>query len=232
MKALNVFVLIAMLSITQVFAQTKSGITSFVVNGFVRGMSTMENKPDPDLNFVGESTAKIGDSLLADIMLTYSEQALAKFLGHEIYPVNRVRGANVPTNMNGNLVVMETISEKKAFKELGYDEIVTLNCQLGFSSMRTVKGTRMYVPSITLNIKVVGKDGKTIYKKNELLKLKDRTISGELIEERQDNSQLDISLKNIKTVTVDTGADTQARGVSSVELLDWYKQVLDNVLIK
>jgi hypothetical protein len=213
-------------------AQVKSRIANFSMNGYVRGMTLTDNKQEPDLQFIGSTSARMGDSLLSDMMLTFTEQELGKFLGHELIPVTRERGKHVPDYMNGSLIIMETVTEKKAFKEMGLDEIVTLNCQLNYNSMKTVKGTRMYVPVITLNLKVIGKDGKTIFKKNETLKMKEKTVSGELIEEKQENGTFDISLKNLKTLTVDTGDKGELKGVSSVELLDWYKQVLGNALIK
>ncbi len=213
-------------------AQVKSGITSLTFNGYARAMTVGDDKDEIDLRFVGSTSTRIGDSLLSDMILTYSEQEIGKFLGHDLLPVSRVRSKNTPDDLNGSLFVMETITEKKAFKELDYDEVITIQCSINRNSSKTVKGNKMYEPIITLNIRITGRDGEKIYKKSESLKLKDQWIAAALIEEKQADGKFDVSLKNLKTVTVDTGGSDMAKGVSAVELLDWYKQVLGNALIR
>lgn len=233
MKRNALFILLMTVLSCQIFAQIKCGITNFSVNGYVRGNSIgSSNEKEPDLNFIASSTTRMGDSLVSNMMITLAETEIGKFLGCNMYPVSRSRNANVPDVMNGTLWVMETTTEKKAFKELGYDKIVTLSVSINYRSMKTVKGTRMYTPAMTLSIKVINKEGKTEFKKNETLVFKEDLISGSLIEEKSGDGEISISFKDLKTVSVNTGADTEAKGIAPMQLMNWFQQVLGNALIK
>lgn len=232
-KNLIILVCMAQIGISYLNAQTMSGIINFSMNGYVRGMTVGSDNKEPDIQFIGESSTKIGDSLLAHLMLTHTEKELETFLGHPLTPVNRERKSHVPDHINGSLMIMETFSEKKALKELNYDEAITIQCNLGYGSMKTVKGNRMYTPTIQVMVKVVGKDGKNIYKKNETLKLKDNQVSGALVEVKDnDNTSFDISLKSLNTAQVTTKGGGEHKGIASTDLFEWYKQALSNVLIR
>lgn len=220
MKSILFITAISLLGINTTFAQTKKvGITNFSISGFVKGMDlTGDKEADPDLYFIGEASTQLSEGVrVSDEIVKYTEASLKTFLGYDILATNLIRPANVPDEMMGNLMVMETITDKKAFTQLGYDEVIEIQCRIG-SAGRTPKHYKAF---IELTIKVTGKDGKTIWKKREKLKLEDKIPTG-IIEMREYSKGLDFSKLD------DGGPD----GIPATQLLDWYKQVLGNLLIK
>lgn len=201
-------------------AQTpKSGITNFSVDGYQRSMNISSDN-EPDLYFIGESSTKLKDGILvSNEIVKYTEMKMKEFLGYDLVAVDLKRPATVPDQMMGKLFVMETITDKKAFKQLNYDEVIEVQCRIGSAG----QSGKNYKAFIEVFVKVTNKDGKTTFKKREKVKL-DEKIQASLIEVKDGNSGL----------TIDFGkkGDDGAQGITGIQLLDWYKQALDNVLIK
>lgn len=204
--------------VTGVFGQTKkSGITNFSISGYEQSMNLADDN-EPDLYFIGDgSTELTPGKRVSDEIVKYTEAELKTFLGYDLLPVDLNRPSAVSNQMMGRLWVMETITDKKAFKQLGYDEVIEIQCRIG-SAGKTGKN---YKPFIELTLKITDKDGKTVFKKKEKLKLEDKIPAG-TVEAQKEKSGISFS-KN---------STSEPSGIPAVQLFDWYKQVLGNVLMK
>ncbi len=209
---------ICLLSATTLLAQTKKvAITNFSISGYEQSMNLTENN-EPDLYFIGDGSTQLSPGVrVSDEIVKYTEESLKTFLGYDILPTDLKRLSTTPDQMMGRLMVMETITDKKAFKQLGYDEVIEIQCRIG-SAGRTGKNYKAF---IELTIKITDKDGKTVWKKKEKLKLDDK-IAPATIELAKSSGGISFSKKS----------ETDPQGIAAAQLLDWYKQVLGNTLIK
>lgn len=232
MKTLTTLLLALCLSVN-LFAQKKVGIINFSVTG----KDQFESNSDKgiEVSFIGENSVHLTDSLLtSDAIVQFTEAQLKNYFQTELIPVNLNRPETTPEQMGGSLWVMETITEKSAFKKLGYDEAVVISSRI-YSSGKSNKG---YKPTIEITMKVIGSDGKTIFKKTEKLKLENVFVNSKLIEHKFDDSPISLSdvykaakaAKNKdvpeKKVEIEDG-----QGIPAAQLLDWYKQCFTNLLI-
>ncbi len=218
MKTKTLFTAISLLCVTALFAQTKKvGITNFSINGYQQAMNVTSNS-EPDLYFIGDGSTELTKGVsVSDEIVKYTESSLKTFLGYDILPADLNRPATVPNQMSGRLFVMETITDKKAFKQLGYDEVIEIQCRIGSAG----QSGKNYKPFIELSIKITDKDGKTVWKKKEKLKLEEK-IAASAIEMRNNNTGISFSKQS----------ETDPQGITGAQLLDWYKQVLGNALMK
>jgi hypothetical protein len=218
----NTLLLAALIGLTtlSVNAQTpKSGITNFSVDGHQRSMNLSADN-EPDLYFIGENSTTLNEGVLvSDEMLKYTETKMKEFLGYDLVKTGVKRPAAIPTHMMGKLWVMETITDKKAFTQLNYDEAIEVQCRIGSAG----QSGKSYKAFIEVSVKVTGKDGKTTFKKREKVKIAEK-IQASLIEVQDGGSGLSIDFSN-------KGAE-EAQGITAMQLLDWYKQALDNVLMR
>lgn len=225
MKTYLMIATICFLSLTSAFGQTKkSGITNFSINGYEQpmGISSLDDKsvPEPNLYFIGDGSTELSPGVrVSDEIVKYTEAQLKAYLGYDLVPVELNRPATVLNQTEGRLWVMETITDKKAFKQLGYDEVIELQCRIGSAG----KTGKYYKPFIELKIKITDKDGKTVWKKTEKLKLSEK-IPANMIEEQRSSGGLVISFSQ--------KGGMERGGITAAQLLDWYKQVLGNALIK
>jgi|GEM_PF-2909882 len=214
------------------YAQKKVGIINFAVNGKEREMSMSSSEPAADLYFIGPNSAQLKpEERTTDAMVRLTEKKLAEYLGYEIIPTNIERGPNVPDEMNGSLWAMESISEKTAFTKLGYDEAIIVKVSIS-SSGSTPKG---YKAVMEISYKLIGKDGKTISKKTEKLKVPD-VIDSRMVRQRQDNSP--ITLKSVRDAISVNGSNTTERagselggGLPATQVYDLFQQCLNNLII-
>jgi hypothetical protein len=220
MKSISLFTAISLLYVTAIFAQTpKVGITNFSVSGYQQSMNVASDN-EPELYFIGDgSTLLEGGVRVSDEIVKYTEASLKTFLGRDIIATAIDRPSTVPNQMMGRLFIMETITDKKAFKQLGYDEVIEIQCRIGSAG----RSGKYYKPFIEINIKITDKDGKTVWKKKEKLKLEEK-IAASAIEMNNKNSGLSISFSK--------NNEGDPQGITAAQLLDWYKQVLGNALIK
>lgn len=220
MKTIALLLVISLLGLTNIFAQTKKvGITNFSISGYQKSMDLTEDN-EPDLYFIGDASTKLSEDVrVSDEIVKYTEASLKTFLGYDISPVDLNRPSTVPDEMMGSLMVMETITDKKAFTKLGYDEVIEIQCRIGSAG----RSGKYYKAFIEITIKITGKDGKTIWKKREKLKLSEKIVPA-IIESRDETKGLVISIAK--------EGETTAEGIPASQLLDWYKQVLGNSLIK
>jgi hypothetical protein len=213
------------------FAQKKIGIINFSFEGKDRmaSVGSMDNSGPSELCFIGSNSTRLNDTTrTSDEILRYTESALKEFFATEMTPVNLNRSSAIPDEMNGSLWIMETITEKAAFNKFSYDEAITINA-------RIYSGGSMgssYTPVIEISVVVINKEGKKVWKKSEKLRLKGVKIEKRLVELEQGNSGLSFSdiRKVIKGSTEKTGSESGS-GVPAVQLLDWYKQCLTNLLL-
>jgi hypothetical protein len=231
MKLKLIMMMVAFTAAFTAFAQKKSGIISFSINGKDRmssGMGSTDGGESTDLYFIGDNSARLSDSLLtSDAIVRYTEAALKDFLGYDLIPVNLKRGTIVPDQMNGSLWVMETITEKQAFTKLGYDEAIVINARI-YSNGKTGKG---YKPVIEITMKMIDKNGKTTMKKTEKIKLEEK-VEAQLVEYNESgNTGLVDLVKAVKNKDKEKAGSEGSQGVPSVKLLDWYKQCFANLLI-
>lgn len=218
----NTLLLAVLMGLTKLSAtaQTlKSGITHFSVDGHQRSMNLSADN-EPDLYFIGENSTTLNDGVLvSDEMVKYTENKMKEFLGYDLVKTDVKRAAAIPTQMMGKLWVMETITDKKAFKQLNYDEAIEVQCRIGSAG----QSGKNYKAFMEVSVKITGKDGKTTFKKKEKVKMTEK-IQASLIEVHDGGSGLSIDFSN-------KGAE-EAQGIPAMQLLDWYKQALDNVLIR
>jgi hypothetical protein len=233
MKLRSMLVVLALMSTVTLFAQKKSGIISFSIHGKDRGSSSMSSSgggETTDLYFIGDNSTRLNDTLLtSDAIVRYTEAALKDMLGYELVPVNLERPATAVDQMNGSMMIMETITEKKAFTKLGYDEAIVVNARI-YSGGKTGKG---YKPTIEITVKVIDKGGKTTLKKSEKLKI-DEKVEAKLVEytESGGNVSLGDMLSALKKTNSDPKAGSESsQGVPSVKVLDWYKQCFSNLVL-
>ncbi len=222
---------VTLCSVLSASAQKKSGIISFSVNGKDRAgsVSSMEGSAPTDLYFIGENSTKLeGGEKTADAIIKHTEAALKEYFGYDLTPINLNRPSTMPDEMNGSLVMMETITEKTAFNKLGYDEAIIIQVRI-YSNGKSGKG---YKPAIEITMKVVGKDGKTILKKSEKLKIESEKVEPKMIEYTEDNS--DVTITDVFKATKgskEKEGSASSQGVPSTQVLDWYKQCLANLLL-
>lgn len=226
MKKLFIFLLLQSLTFIA-FSQKKSGITNFSISGKDRqlNVSADQNEDLPDLYFIYDKSTRLGEGLLTDSLVRYTEARLGQYFGYSLAPASLTRSANVPEQTDGTLWAMSSISDKAAKEKLGYDEIIKVTTRISSGGK---KNNQVY-PTIEITIKVEDKDGKTTFKKSEKLKLKDELIpESELI---LDNSigAVSISLSK-KSVKVESDNNNEGPGIPAARLLDWYQQCLENLL--
>lgn len=225
MKTIFFFTTIGLLSIGSVFAQTKkSGITNFIITGYEQptGITNLDDKapPEPNLYFIGDGSTELSEGVrVSDEIVKYTEAQLKTFLGYDLVPVDLNRPANIVNQTGGRLWVMETITDKKAFKQLGYDEVIEIHCRIGSAG----KSGKYYKTFIELKIKITDANGKTVWKKTEKVKVSEK-IPASMVEEQTDAGGLVISFSKKD--------ETEKGGITAAQLFDWYKQVLGNALIK
>lgn len=226
MKKLFIFLLLQSLTFIA-FSQKKSGITNFSISGKDRQLNVTsdQNEDLPDLYFIYDKSTRLGEGLLTDSLVRYTEASLGQYFGYSLVPASLTRSANVPEQTDGTLWAMSSISDKAAKEKLGYDEIIKVTTRI---SLGGKKNNQVY-PTIEITIKVEDKDGKTAFKKSEKLKLKDELIpESDLI---LDNSigAVSISLSK-KSVKVESDNNNEGPGIPAARLLDWYQQCLENLL--
>jgi hypothetical protein len=234
MKLTKIILLVVAIVFTQLAqAQKKVGIINFTISGKDRQMGTgSSNEPAPELYFIGPNSARLKpEERTSDAMVRLAEQKLAEYLNCEIIPTNLERASTIPDEMNGSLWAMETISEKTAFNKLNYDEAITVSVRI-FLNSRSGKG---YKATIEISYKLIGKDGKTISKKSEKLKI-DEFIEPKLVEEQIDDSP--ITLKSIKDAVKGGSGNAQERkgseaggGLPADKVYDYFQQCLNNLII-
>ncbi len=225
--------LLCMLVTAGVFAQKKVCIINFSIDGKDRmaSMSDMEGKEPSELYFIGDNSSRLSDTVrTSDEIVKLTEKMLKDYVGAELVPVNLDRPQTVPDQMNGALWVMETITEKAAFSKLNYDEAVVISSRI-YSAGKANKG---YRPVMEISLKWIGKDGKAKFKKTEKLKLKDVYIEEKLVVQKEDDSGL-LSINFSKSKTTEEkkeyNGNAAGEGVPAIQVLDWYKQCLTNLLI-
>jgi len=217
------YALIGLLLFTEyVNAQDKkSGITNFSVNGYQQAMNMGSGSGnEPDLYFIGDNSTKLNaDTRVSDEMVKYTEEKLKDFFGYAVTPADLNRPSTVPDQMGGRLWVMETVTDKKAFKELGYDEVIEIQCRIGSNG----KTGNNYKPFVEVFVKVKNKEGKTIFKKTEKVKIEEKVPARSI--ELKNNSGISLDFSKSK-------GNDDSEGITASQLLDWYKQALTNALIK
>jgi hypothetical protein len=175
-------------------------------------VGSMDNSGSSELYFIGSNSARLNDTTrTSDEIVKYTENALKDFFSNEMNPVNLNRSSAVPDEMNGSLWMMETITEKAAFTKFNYDEAITINARIYSGGNR---------------------DGKKVWKKSEKLRLKGVKVEKRLVEIEDGNTSLSIAdiRKAIKGTKEKTGSETGS-GFPAIQILDWYKQCLINLLL-
>lgn len=211
------------------FAQKKSGIISFNINGkdHMAGMGSSDQS-SPELYFIGDNSTQLSDTAFtSDEIVRYTEQALKEFLGYELVPADLKRPASAVAQMDGHMMVMQTITEKNAFNKLGYDEAITVNVRVYSNG----KSGSTYKPAIEISLKIIDKNGKTTFKKTEKLK-PDERVDALLVERDDDNTSLLDIVKSVKNNKKEKAGSIASEGVQAIKLLDWYKQCFGNLLIE
>ncbi|MDZ4668614.1 MAG: hypothetical protein SGJ00_12130 [bacterium] len=216
------------------YSQKKSGIISFSFNGkysqdnFASGDTKVEL---PSLYFVYDNSTRIDTVRTSDEILHYTQQVLAKFLGYPLIAVDENRLGSVPDQLEGGLWVMESISEKKAFQQLGYDEAIRIQARI----YSTGSKNRTYTPGIEVSVKVINKEGKTTFKNSEKLKFKEEGVpeSSLVLKSNSGGLSLRDGINLIKGGgSANIGDDNSKIGVNGARLFDWYQQCLSDVLIE
>jgi hypothetical protein len=234
MKLKHIFTLVALAGVLGASAQKKSGIIAFNFEGKDRqsssmsGMGGVSNMSATDLYFIGENSVKLDSALTTDEIVRYTEGALKEWLGYELVPANLKRPAAAPEQMNGSYVVMETTTEKNAFAKLGYDEVIVVNARLYSAG----KSGKAYKPAIEISVKVIGKDGKTVKKKSEKLKIENEKVDAKLIEYTDKNASVgDVFSFSKGGKNAPEGGEAM-QGVPSTTIFDWYKQCFSNLILE
>lgn len=216
---------------TAAFAQKKIGIIHFSFDGKDRmaSVGSMDNSGPSELYFIGSNSTRLNDTTrTSDEIVRYTESALKEFFNTDLTPVNLNRSSAVPDEMNGSLWMMETITEKAAFSKFSYDEAVTVTARIYSGGLMGSS----YTPVIEVSVVVVNKEGKKVWKKSEKLRLKGVKVEKRLVELEEGNVSLSLSdiRKAIKGTKEKTASETGS-GVPAVQILDWYKQCLTNLLL-
>lgn len=220
---------IYLLLATTLYAQNKRvGITQFSVEGSSESWGQLSGIGGVFLFFIGNQSTELSPGVyLSDEMVRHTETALEEFLGHAIFPAKLDRPEYVRPQTRGVLWVMETISPYKAFKKLGYDEVVEVRYRIG-STSSTNKG---YRPKMKLIIKITEKNGDIIWKKTEELRLED-LVPKKLVEHQGNGRGAELQIGSIGIGLSGDDDDALPPGVPASLILDWYKQALEKVLVK
>lgn len=232
MKLKLILMVAAFAAVYTVSAQKKSGIISFSIIGKDRmasGMGSSGGGESTELYFIGDNSTRLNaNELTSDAIVKYTENALKEFLGYELIPVDLAKRPSIaPDQMNGSMMVMETITEKNAFSKLGYDEGIVISARI-YSNGKNGKG---YKPVIEISMKVIDKSGKTVMKKTEKLKLANEMVEAKLVEYSEGSVGMGDMIKAIRGSGKEKAGSEGAQGVPSAKLLDWYKQCFSNLVI-
>lgn len=210
---------ICLLWVTPGFAQkTKMSIIKFSISG---------NRGD-QLYFIGYKSTELRSGVyVSDEIVKYTEAELDTFFGKEVLPTEINRPETIAPQTEGKLWVMKTISQKQAYKQFGCDEVIEIECKI----MNGGVTFKYYKPLIEMSIKVTDREGNTIWKKKERLKI-DENIPKELVQVPGSDKGVEFQLGAVGIgVPLKASNAEPLPGVTAERLLNWYKQILANILI-